>query len=108
MTTDKELANKVLGIYFRMNYNIYGSKNSPEDLALLKNNTFKVIVTDKSKKNGYVNDSDKVAKNLELYKPYELEIMYVGQSSSTIKLVDFHMNLLILLILSFTVGRIKD
>jgi hypothetical protein len=25
-------------------------KNSPEDLALLKNNTFKVIVTDKSKK----------------------------------------------------------
>jgi hypothetical protein len=59
-----------------MNYNIYGSKNSPEDLALLKNNTFKVIVTD-SKKNGYVNDSDKaVAKKLELYKPYELEIMY--------------------------------
>jgi hypothetical protein len=36
MTTDKELANKVLGIYFHMNYNIYGSKNSPEDLALLK------------------------------------------------------------------------
>jgi hypothetical protein len=35
MTTDKELA-KVLGIYFRMNYNIMVQKNSPEDLALLK------------------------------------------------------------------------
>jgi hypothetical protein len=36
MTTDKELANKVLGIYFHMNYNIYVQKNSPEDLAFIK------------------------------------------------------------------------
>lgn len=90
MKTDKELAGKVLQIYFRKSY-IMGERfvNSQEDLDFIEKNEFKVIVTDNTKNNGYQGDKDRVAELLELNKPYVLKTMDVGRSYSTIELVDF-------------------
>jgi hypothetical protein len=90
MRIDKQLENKVLQIYFRKSY-IMGDKfkNTQEDLDFIENHQFKVVVTDKTKNNGYQGDKDLVTELLELNKPYNLKSMDVGRSSSTIELVEF-------------------
>lgn len=90
MKIDKELGNKVLQIYFRKSYSMGPQyKITQDELDFIEKNQFYVVVTEKTKNNGYQGDKDQVAEMLEVNKPYELKSMDVGRSSSTIELVDF-------------------
>lgn len=88
MEIDDQLEEKVMGIYFRMNYFGMG-ENGPEDIAFLHENKIQVIITRETWHNGYSSDSDKLHKNgMTINTPYTLKSMSVGQSSSTIELVE--------------------
>jgi len=84
---DKELQQKVMGIYFRMNYFGFG-ENSEEDKAFIINNKFKVFIDEETMGNGYSLDKEKI-KDLKFLYPYTLHSMDVGRSSSTIELEEF-------------------
>lgn len=86
---DKTLLSKLTRIYFANGYYGFMSKITPEEKEFITNNTFKVIVTDKTKNNGYNSDMEKVKEHLELYVPYTLVSMNVDRSSGTLTLVEF-------------------
>ncbi len=88
MEIDDQLEEKVMGIYFRMNYMGFG-ENGPHDIQFLQENQIKVTITRETWHNGYSSDSDKLHKNgMTIDTPFTLKSMTVGQSSSTLELVE--------------------
>jgi len=85
---DDLLEEKVMGIYFRMNYFGMG-ENGPEDYQFLQENEIKLIITRETWHNGYESDSHKLYKNgMSINTPFTLKSMNVGRSSSTLELVE--------------------
>lgn len=85
---DDLLEEKVMGIYFRMNYFGMG-ENTPDDFSFLHENKIQVIITRETWHNGYESDSHKLYKNgMSIDTPFTLKSMTVGQSSSILELVE--------------------
>lgn len=70
------------------NYKTQSYKELEYDSMGLFYPSYKVAVTEETKNNGYESDIENI-KVLELNKPYEIEWIDIGQSSSTIKLKGF-------------------
>lgn len=87
MIEDTELEKKVMSIYFRKSYTMYGEVLQ-EELDFINNNEIKVYVDSKTARNGYDSDKEKI-KMLTLNHPYIIKTMDVGRSSSTIELKEY-------------------
>jgi hypothetical protein len=64
-------------------------KNTEEEHEWVKNNTFKAIITDKTKNAGYDFEIERRLSILEVNKPYTVKHMSVSQSSGTVTLEEF-------------------
>jgi len=82
----REIRDKLIGIYFMKCYYGFGAVTKEED-DYLKDNVFKVKITDATKNNGY--SAAKILDTLELNKEYTLDRMSVGQSYSDLVLEEF-------------------
>lgn len=84
-----ELAQKVMGIFFRSNYYGFG-ENTPQDIEFLQTTPIYVFITGESMMNGYEYDRKNIINNgLLLMHPYRLKSMNVGISSSTLELLEY-------------------
>lgn len=87
MVEDKDLKDKLIGIYFRTSYIGFG-ENTPEDINFALHNTFQVFIDEETMNNGYSSDKENVKDLLFMY-PYTLKTMDVGRSYSTLELEEF-------------------
>ena len=85
---DREVFEKLNAYYHKRTY--WGSGEiTQEEEDWVNNNTFKCVVTEETKNNGWPSDKEEVAKYLEAGKEYTVFDMSVGQSSGTVRLVEF-------------------
>ena len=82
------LNEKLIGIYFRKCYTGFGEVTE-EEQNYIDNTDFVCVVTDETKNNGYDSESKWIQENLEVGKEYNFIDMEVGQSSSSLRLVEF-------------------
>lgn len=86
----QEVFDRLVDTYFKKSYRFHEDPWNEEDEAFLRDNVFKAIVTDESKNNGYQGIlEDPYAEGIELNKPYTVNYMDVGRSSSDVILEEF-------------------
>jgi hypothetical protein len=79
---------KLIEIYFKKCYVGFGEPTI-EETEYLYEHTFKCVVTDQTKNNGWDSDKEHVKNLLIIGKEYTLTDMNVSQSSSTLRLEEF-------------------
>lgn len=79
---------KLIQLYFKKCYTGFGELTD-EETGYLDNNDFVCVVTDETKNNGYDSESKWIQENLEIGKEYTFIDMEVGQSSSSMRLLEF-------------------